>query len=469
MRASARLLGSGALYIVATAAPILAVLAVTPVITRLVGPNQYGEIAVAVTTYQLGSVLLSLGLPAAITRSALLEHDGFPGAAGTMFAGAGLAALLTLITASSASVWGPWIFPGVRSQVLTLALVAGCGLAVITMCQAILRAGERVGSFVGIAVLAALLPPSIGLLLCLRSPSSANYATGLAIGYVAVAAGAMLISTRGIKPEFSMRSTAKALKVGLPVLPHLASVPLLLSAALALVVASNGLGFAGQLQVSVILGTSIITILNAANNAWAPLIMKTPPEDRTEVLGDTTTLVAEVTLLMICVFVPLAPTLVRFIGGPLGDLSASRAAVVVVSSGVFQVLYLANIHLTFVSGRTAPLALTSPLGATVALGLLWLYTSSLSGSPFALVLYASTWPVFYVLQALSSRLLAQLSSFEPAPITGALPPLLLALGVCASGIAAGTRIWPAILASVVAILLAVGNRWHRERPTSVAA
>lgn len=445
------------MYTVATVAPILTVLAITPIVTHQLGAEQYGQVAVAVSIYQVGSVLLAYGLPAMITRDALLDEGGFPGACGYVVMGAVLALVGFAVVCGAAWLWAPSVYPGVPVLVVIYAAAAGAGLAIVTLSQALMRAAERVVVFVLIAACAALLPPSLGLaVIAIGHGSAAGYSAGLAAGYLISGAIAVVVAVRFVRPVINRMALVRALRAGIPTVPHGLAVPALLTVVIALVVRSEGLGIAGGLQIAVLLGTSVVTVLNAINNAWAPMIFRASADQRPRVLAESTFVVATLTLILVAGFVAAAPVLVPLIGGPaLSGPDAIGAAYIVAGSGCFAVLYLANIHLTFIERRTWPLAILTPLAAILSVGMAWLLASF---SDLPLLAWATAWPLFYLLQAVSSYLLAVFGSANPVRVARTVPLTVLSLGVVAgAGPWVGQHWWLPSVIGLVAVV--IGGIW----------
>ncbi|WP_298862280.1 hypothetical protein [uncultured Microbacterium sp.] len=455
-------LGRGGLYTLATVAPILALLAVTPVVTTLLGKDSYGEVAVAISIYQLGSVLLVLGLPSMVTRDALMEEGGFPGATGYVVMGTALATILAVIAAAVAPLWVPAAFPGVEPMVVVFGLIAGAGLGIVTLSQAVLRAAERVWMFVAIATFAALLPPAIGLaLIFFLSPSPLFYAAGLAGGYLVVAAAAFLIAIRHAAPALDIAKTWKAILVGLPTVPHSLAVPALLSVTMSVVIHTQGVALAGQLQVAVMLGTAGVTVLNAVNNAWAPMIFNATLEERPRTLESSTFFVSMFGVVLIAGFAVVARFLVPFIGrGVVTDSLPTQAAMVIAAAAAFHVLYLANIHLTFVSKRTAPLAVLTPLSAVMAIIVGYLMSEILEEP---IIGFAMVWPVFYLWQAVFSYLMARFGPFSPVRIRWSLPVLALGFAIAVQGAWLTPQPLLSALASAIAAVAIVAVFLARRR------
>lgn len=443
-------LGRGGLYTLATVAPILALLAVTPLVTTLLGRDSYGQVAVAISIYQLSSVLVVVGLPSMVTRDALLDEGGFPSATGHVVMGTALATFLAAVAAVTAPVWVPIAFPGVETLVVVSALIAGAGLGIVTLSQAVSRAAERVWMFVGTATFAALLPPAFGLgLIAFVSRSPVLYAAGLAGGYMVVATVSLVVAVRHAAPALDLMKTWRAVLVGLPTVPHSLAVPALLSITMSIVIHTQGVALAGQLQVAVMLGTAGVTTLNAVNNAWAPMIFNASAEQRPRTLESSTFFVAVLAVVLISGFAIIAPFVVPLIGrGVVTDALPTQAAMVIAVAGAFHVLYLANIHLTFVSKKTAPLAILTPLSAAVAIGV-GFFMSSVLDAP--ILGFAMAWPVFYFGQAVFSYLMAHFGPFPPVRVRWSLPVLAMGAAVAVQG----GWLEPQPLVSAVAAVLAV--------------
>jgi O-antigen/teichoic acid export membrane protein len=430
-----RVLGAGGLYTIATVAPVLVLLAVTPIVTSMLGSAQYGQVAVAISVYQLGSVVLAFGLPTMVTRDALLTDRGFPGASAHVVVGSMLALVIGVIGALLAPVWSPVFFPGVPPEVVSLAVIAGMGLAVVTLAQALMRAAERVVTFVSIAALAALVPPVLGLLgVLLVQSSPLTYVTGLALGYMIAGSIAFTIAWRHARPVGTFAHARQALAIGLPTVPHGLAAPALLTLALAITVRTVGIETAGQLQVAVMLGSAVVTVLNAVNNMWTPMVFQSPESDRPKFLRSSTFVVSLVAAALISGYVIVAPYVVPFVGGPVITSSIpARASCLIAMAGVFHVMYLANIHLTFISKRTLPLAVLTPASLLLALGMAFALVSwtAIDG----LLAMALIWPAFYACQALFSYVLAVLGPLPPVDIRRSLPILVLGALVAVQGAA----------------------------------
>lgn len=454
--AAKKILGNGSIYTVATIAPILALLAVTPLVTSVLGSEAYGSVAVAISVYQLSSVLLVLGLPSMVTRDALMSENGFGRATGYVVVGSIVGLLLAAVACVTAFFWVPYAFPNIDPVVVIGGIVAGAGLGIITLGQAVLRAAERAVTFVMIAIPAALLPPILGLaLLVLVDKSSETYVVGLAVGYLIVAGVSVLIVFRHSRPRIDLGLTARAIGVGLPTVPHSLSVPALLSIVISMALHNSGAVLAGQLQIVVMLGTAGITILNAVNNAWAPLIFKADAATRGQTLGDSTILVSALALVLIAGYAILGPFVLPLIGQDVvSGEEPVRASMLVAAAGAFHVLYLANIHLTFITRRTWPLAILTPLSALISTTFAGLMASS--RPEHSLFFYAAVWPIFYLLQAVFAWCLAKVGPIAPARLNFAIPILILAAAVALQAAFLSWQPWATLCSVGISMALTAG-------------
>ncbi|MFJ6078603.1 lipopolysaccharide biosynthesis protein [Pseudarthrobacter sp. NPDC092419] len=395
---NSRFLGRGLVYASVSIAPILMNFVATPFVTRVLGPESYGVVAVSVSVFQFGIVLLTLGLAASITRQAILEDSGRSGAVATVLAGAGCAAVLFCLAVLLLPWWGPGVLQGADPAILIYPLVSCLGLALLQNAQSLFRAEQQVASFVLLGVAASVLGPLVGLLLLLNVERTApTYLSGLSAVHLTVGIVAVLVCLLRQRPRFVGMDFAKSLSIGLPTVPHQMAVSFL---ALLLVAGTSrvvGLEAAGGLQLGLLIGSAPMMLLGAINNAWAPMIYRTPSDSRGDILRSSYGTMMLMVVLLVCGFVVLAPAVVPFVAGPVANGHLVTQVALIVASGTpFMTAYLANIHLVFISGRTAILAITTPVSAILALLLVGL--SVLAGLPLDIRVLAVAVPLFHVCQ-----------------------------------------------------------------------
>ncbi|WP_214365730.1 lipopolysaccharide biosynthesis protein [Pseudonocardia sp. H11422] len=451
--ASRAVLGRGSLYTLASAAPVLAAVLVTPFVTRLLGADEYGVVALALVIVQVGAMAAGLGMVAAITRHGILERSGVDGARALVLQGSALAATV-LAVATATSPW--WIGPvmGVPWRpALALALVAAAGFAAVLNAQSFLRVLDRPLPFVALAAVATLGGPVVGLLLLQSAGADADeYAIGLLAGYAAAGVAGLVLALRGGRPRAGRGDLRRALRLGLPTVPH--QVALFMAHGALVLVAARLLGPAdgGRLQLALLVGSAPAMITAALNNAWAPVIYRTAPEHRAAALERTARDVAAVTALLAGGVALLAPYLMRILAPASYAPDELAAAVGVTAVGsVLSVAYLANVHLVFAAGRSTGLALVTPLSLVVGLA-----AALLAARSGELAAVAVGFPVTYLALAVGTALLRRRVAHTPWRQRAMALPLFAGSGACAVGAALPTSGTGAPARVALAAVLAIG-------------
>ncbi|MFF1528381.1 lipopolysaccharide biosynthesis protein [Cellulomonas sp. NPDC058312] len=365
--ATRAVLGRGSLYTIATAGPALASLAVIPVVTRLVPVAEYDLVAVATVVVQVAFILVALGLGAAITRQYILDADGAAGARGVVIAGAVLASVVTAVLAATGPWWAPALLGRPFTTELLLALVAGAGGAWMVLSQSYLRGADRPGPFVALAIGASVVGPAAGLAAVAATERTAVvYLSGVVGGYLLAGAAGLVLVLRSGRPHLTRRGVVDALRVGAPTVPH--QVSLYLALAGLVVIADRLLGDGGRANVALTIGAGATVVTAGLNNAWAPVVYRAAPADRGRVLDETSRVIALVAVVLAGGVALLAPWLVA-VAAPAAYRPADLVPAVALAcaAALPSVLYLASGHLVFARGRTAWLALSTPIA--VGLGL----------------------------------------------------------------------------------------------------
>jgi O-antigen/teichoic acid export membrane protein len=375
--ASRTVLGRGLLYTAGTAAPVLSNAVVTPFVTRALGPSDYGVVAAALVVVQVGMIVAGLGLAAAITRHGIIEESGVEGARSLVHRGALASVLVAAVAALLVTPFGA--LTGIDDeQALLLAIVAAAGFSVVVNVQSYLRVVDRPLPFVLLSLGAALGGPALGLLvLVLVERSAAGYLAGIAAGFVLTAAAGLALTLR--HSHHARGDTRRALRIGLPTIPH--QVALYLAGGALVLVAGHlyGVADAGRLQLAVLIGSAPGVLTSSLNNAWAPVVYRTDPAYRGAVLERTGRDIAALTGLAAAFVAFTAPTLLRIAAPPSYDPRQMTPTVGLVAIGtILSVLYLANVHLVFASGRSAGLALVTPTALLVGVGAAWAAGSALT-------------------------------------------------------------------------------------------
>lgn len=367
--ASRDVLGRGSLYTLGSVAPIMANVLVTPIVTRVLGREEYGVVAIGLILVQVGAMVAGLGLAASITRHGILERSGEAGARALVLQGSALSTVLVVTAMLAGPLWSGPVLSVPWQNGLAFAALAAAGFVAVLNAQAFLRVQDRPVPFVIMSAVATLGGPIIGLALVLwRASDADDYLFGLLVGYLVAGLAGLVLALRGGWPRTERGDFPKALKVGLPAVPHLVALLLVQNALVLIVTRYFGIDDGGRMQVALLLGSAPAMIVSALNNAWAPVVYRTEPSARGAALERTSRDVAAVTAALAGGVALLAPFLLRILA-PAEFEPAELVPVAAVASigAVISVAYLANVHLVFASGRSGGLAVASPISLVVGL------------------------------------------------------------------------------------------------------
>ena len=458
--ASKGVLGRGSIYTLGTAAPILANAAVVPVVTRLLGNTAYGVVATALVVLQVAMMAGSFGMPSVITRQGILAGSGVAGARALLVRGSLMTVGLVAAVILSAPLWEPLVQVPLRSAVL-LALAASAFFVVVENSQAVLRVLDRPGAFVVLSLTATLGGPLIGLALLawsgpLRSPD--QYLLGLTAGYAAAAAVGLVLGLRGGQRTRERGDTRAALRMGLPVIPHLVALFLANGALVFLAGHLYDLAAAGRIQLALLVGGSPAVITSALNNSWAPIVYRADIADRAAVLARTARDIATLSALISGGVALLSPWLMRIAANAsFAPLELVPAVSIVAFGCVLSVAYLANVHLVFAAGRSLGLSLITPLSLIAGSSIAYLAGRS------DLVLLALGFPAMYAALAVGTAWLRRRVSTVGWSEMTLLLPTCLGLALCALGALLPTAGPAALVRVAVAGLAGFGTFWLGRR------
>jgi O-antigen/teichoic acid export membrane protein len=449
--ASKGVLGRGSIYTLGTAAPILANAAVVPVVTRLLGKPEYGVVAIAMVVIQVAMMAGSFGMPSVITRQGILAGSGVAGARALLVRGSLMTAGLMTAVILTAPLWNPLVQVPLRAPLL-LALAASAFFVVVENAQALLRVLDRPGAFVSLSLTATLGGPLLGLALLAQHQSPERYLSGLTAGYAAAAAVGLFLCLRGGRPAGDPGDTRAALRLGLPVIPHLVALFLANGALVFLAGHLYDIADAGRIQLALLVGSSPAVITSALNNAWAPIVYRAPEHERGAVLAHTARDVATLAALISGGVALLSPWLLRLVAGErFAPLELVPAVAIVAFGAVLSVAYLANVHLVFAAGRSLGLSLVTPLSLLAGLA-----CGYLAGRQ-NLVLLAVGFPATYATLAVGTAWLRRHVSAVRWGESALLLPAGLGLCLCVLGGVLPTSGAAALVRVAVAALAGFGT------------
>src|SRR5664280_1314712 len=448
--ASKGVLGRGSIYTLGTVAPILANVAVVPIVTRLLGPA-YGVVAIAITVMWVAMMAGSFGMPSVITRQGILARSGVAGARALLVRGSLMTAGLVTAAILTAPLWDPLVRAQLRIPIL-LALAASAFFVVVENSQALLRVLDRPGAFVALSLTATLGGPLLGLALLAQERTPERYLIGLIAGYAAAAAVGLVLCLRGGRPRRDRGDTRAALRMGLPVIPHLVALYLANGALVFLAARLYGVPSAGRLQLALLVGSSPAVITSALNNSWAPIVYRALEHERGIVLAHTARDIATLAALISGGVALLSPWLMQFLAPPrFGPLQLVPAVTITAFGCILSVAYLANVHLIFAAGRSLWLSVVTPL--SLLAGLACAYLAGRENPVLIAVGFPATYATLAVATALLRRHVRAVSWNE----TALLLPTCLGLALCVLGGVLPTSGTTALVRLVAAALAGLGT------------
>lgn len=428
--AGRRLIGRGSIYTLGSAAPMLAGLLVTPFLTRAAGVEEYGLISVAITTMQWALVVLTLGLPLVITRHALTEETGPEGARGLVLAGTVLALGLALVVALAQHL--VVAATGGRAPLaVSLALLAGGLGAGIAITQAWAVALERAWTYVALAAGPTLLAPAAGLLAVAASaePSADRYFAAVAAVAAATLATGLVVVLGSGRTVVRWSDLVASVRTSLPLVPHQFVTASANGVGILVAAAVLGRGDGGRAQVGLYLGTVALTLTSAVAYAWLPVLARSPEQRRGLELAETSRLVTTLAALAAGGVALLSPWLLQVLvpaSFDVGDMVPMVAAACLAAP--LAAVYLAHYQLVVLSGRTALLAVLSPVAMVLGAIISWTATEIVGLAGVGLGV-ASTYAVLWLLVRGLARRVGGVAWSESTVVL----PVAVALLLCLAG------------------------------------
>jgi O-antigen/teichoic acid export membrane protein len=366
--ASRALLGKGSIYTLATAAQLTGALLVQPALTRLLPKADFGVAALGVIVTATIGLLITLGLPGVITREYFTQRDGEGHGTGPIVTlSVALAVLLGGVAFAAGPLWAP---DGEFTAPLMIATATGVSYAIIVACQAVQRAREEAGRFVLVVAINILGGQLAGLAAILLVERTATvYLAGVGAGSLVGAALALYWarpSVRGLTDRAALR---RWFRIALPTVPHMAALYLMGAGDRFIVTEVLDEAANGEYSAAYLTGALGITLVAAANNAWAPLIYGTPDDRRWQVLAVTTHDMLRVGAIAGAGLAVTAPLMLWIVVDPRKyDVDALVPVVAVTAlATVPYVLYLASAHVLFWLGKTTSLMWITPLAVALSL------------------------------------------------------------------------------------------------------
>lgn len=280
------LFADSAVYGLSAAALPVAVILVTPVVARKLGPEGFGAVDVLTTLVALIGVVAAAGMDSAAVRSYFDYSEAERARRNTVIRTAVLvvfvsSAAIGLIAAAAGAA-----FAGTsETSVSVAAVVVAVALMPVTNSQLIARvsfllARRRIAYLVA-GLLNAALGAAAAVAFVQLGIGPAGYFLGLGVG--ALAALAFCVTAGGLLAPadwLDHREARIMLRYGLPLVPAAAAAWMIFAVDRALVAGLKGLDDAGQYGLAAKVTAPMLLVATAFATAWGPLVMRQDAERR---------------------------------------------------------------------------------------------------------------------------------------------------------------------------------------------
>ncbi len=257
-------------------------LLIQPFSIRILDATEWGRVGLATVLLQVGQVILSAGLPLAITRAYFSPVDGRLQAKAIHGANIVLSLGLSFVAAVAY-----YLLSTDRDAAATFAwaTVATGLLSVVVSSQAMLRSQHKALSFVLLSGGASLGAHLFGLLaISSISASATTYFVAFAVGMFLTAVAAFALATP-TWPGRAWTAVKLAFRLGLPVLPHGLAIMLLMQGDAFLVQHFQSSEAVGQYVAAAAFALGPFAVLSGLNNVWTTRIFEASHGERfTEVV-----------------------------------------------------------------------------------------------------------------------------------------------------------------------------------------
>jgi O-antigen/teichoic acid export membrane protein len=356
------------LYLIGAAIQGLAPILVQPVVIRSLDLAQWGRVGVATAMLQVGLVILSAGVPLAVTRTYFQTSDG-PRRSRAIIAASALFSIGAALVVTM--VWGLVLLAqrDLEENLPFLITVPAVGLlSVVVAAQAHLRAEKKAVKFVLLSAGSSLGAHTLGLASVLLVQRSATvYLTAFAIGMSVTAVVALLL-VKPISAWHYARPVWDAVRISLPLVPHSLAMILIMQGDGLLLKLLEGDVAAGRYIAAAAFALGPFAVLAGLNNVWTPRIMAASNgAGFREELRAVTRQAAATSFLLGFLGIAGANVGIWVLAGDMPDLIQVAKVLPLVSTG--YALYLIGMAALFALGRTGAFAYVT-LGIALAAALI---------------------------------------------------------------------------------------------------
>jgi O-antigen/teichoic acid export membrane protein len=365
------LFGRDSVYLITWVVQLVAAAVVTPFVTRLLGPTEFGAVAAATAVMQVLFVLTGCGLQVAVQRW-FAEEDGPVTAARLLTLSMLISAVVTLLALVTGSLWSPVLgFPAWDPPLRAAVLWAGTS-TVTAAGLALLRSHDKLLAFALVSLLQSVVSEALSLTLVVTVRDSAG---SYLVGHLMAQAVALLVALAWVRPRWlrwrDLTLVRAALRFGLPLVPAALGAFVLNSADRLMVQSALGQEAVARYQVAYNIGSLPMLVLSALTTVWLPRFFAVRnDDDRRAVVVSSRTALQRLLAPVIVGMAVASPAVLRLWAPPqFQPFHLTLVTTIIVVTAVpFTALQSVTRDLLTRSGTTA-VAVTTIAAAAVNIGL----------------------------------------------------------------------------------------------------
>ena len=357
-------------YLGVSALQVVLAALITPILTRLVGVGEFGQLALTIVVAQLLGLTFSLGLPFA-AQKVFAGEDGDRRSRGVLALSAVFAVAASLVAVLAAPVWGPAVGLDLVLDARLAAVWAACFALTLTS-LAMLRSRDKLRMAIFVAALQSVGAQAVGvLLLYWWAPTVTSYLCGLII----VQGTAALVGLLSLRPVWSalaaIRRYGPTFQFGLPMVPQQLSGFILGVGDRIVVRHILGSAAVGRYSVAYNVGSLGFILLVFVGWVWMPRIYAVADRAaRSRLLASSRDMMNLLLIPVVCGLAAGAPLVLR-VWVPRSFHPAELTPIVaIVAICTFPFgQFLANLRALMSEGKTGRAAVATLVAAAVNIGL----------------------------------------------------------------------------------------------------
>ena len=361
---------SGNTYLLGAIGQGLGPVLLTPILTRMLSVQSYGEITFITSFAAILGILFSFGLPIVISRAYVLEQESRPS----------INKWFKQIVVTYFSLSLLLLFFG--NSTINLSIISlAFPFALMQLILPLARAQDKASEFAAISILGTL-SPSLAVIInsSLNSPLARSKALILGALFGSFVAVLLILPKSKSSKLLSKYSVIKSVKIAYPALPHMFAMMALVNIDKVIFGQQIDKSFSGYLQVIMLVGTAPVMILSALNHAWLNQILLQLKNNSVKAFDDLNNTIQRLFALsgLLVIFIAvLNKPIIGLLNPKLEITSEIQKTIVLASIATFiYVIYLANTHLLTWQSKFWVLGISTPSAVILQSAVIYLTLNS---------------------------------------------------------------------------------------------